>query len=65
MKATIYQTTSYVTRSILHATEIASVDIDNEADEEELVRRHDGDLIEIDPNNPGEEHEQVRHDRQR
>jgi hypothetical protein len=55
MQATIYQATDYVTHSVIHAIEIASIEIDNEMDVEQLVSEHDGDLIEITPGE--EEHE--------
>lgn len=49
MRATIYQYTGYVTRSILRASEVASVEIDKlPDDEEQFAREHGGDFIEID-----------------
>jgi hypothetical protein len=57
MRATIYQTTGYITRSVIRAAEVASMEIDNDTDEEQLVQQHDGDFIEITSENPGEEHE--------
>jgi hypothetical protein len=49
MRATIYQYTGFVTRSILRATEVAAVEIEEEPDNEDaFAEYHGGDFIEID-----------------
>jgi hypothetical protein len=48
MRANIYQYTGCITRSILRAKQVASVELDEEPDDEDaLARQHGGDFIEL------------------
>lgn len=50
MRATIYQYTGRVTRSILRASEVRSMEIDAlPDDEEQFAQEHGGDFIQLDP----------------
>lgn len=49
MRANVYQLTGYVTRSVVRAEQVASVQIDEEPeDEARFADRFGGDFIEID-----------------
>lgn len=47
MRIIIYQYTGRVTHSVMHATEVARVEIESDKDIEGALKEHDGDFYEI------------------